>query len=84
VAERIQCPFLVTHGEDDRQIPLADAYKLYEAVGAEAKEIKVFTREEGGASHCQNDNRVLGAHYVADWLEDTLIKGKRRSGVVVG
>jgi fermentation-respiration switch protein FrsA (DUF1100 family) len=84
VAERIQCPFLVTHGEDDRQIPLADAYKLYEAVGVEAKEIKVFTREEGGASHCPNDNRVLGAHYVADWLEDTLIKGKRRSGVVVG
>lgn len=84
VAQRIQCPLLVTHGEKDAQIPVAQAYALYEAAGSPQKELKIFTEAEGGSAHCQNDNRLLAYAYVSDWLEDVLVRGRRREGVIVG
>ena len=30
--------------------------------------LKIFTAEEGGAEHCQVDNRPLGIDYVGDWI----------------
>jgi fermentation-respiration switch protein FrsA (DUF1100 family) len=84
IAERIRCPLLITHGERDAQVPVEQAYQLYQAAGSTEKELKVFTEDEGGAGHCQNDNRLLAYAYVADWFEDTLMRGKRRRGVIVG
>lgn len=72
VAEKIQCPFLVVHGENDGIVPVDFARQLYAAVGASDKTLKIFTAEEGGSEHCQEDNRQVGANYVADWLADRL------------
>lgn len=72
VVQRMECPFLVTHGELDAQIPLEDAYALYNAVGSRDKTIKVFTALEGGAQHCQGDNLTLGTTYVFDWFQEKL------------
>jgi len=72
VVERMRCPFLLTHGEDDKQIPLKDARALFKAVGSRDKTLKVFTGREGGAQHCQMDNVTLGAHYIHDWLRKKL------------
>ncbi len=72
VAEKIACPFLVVHGEHDNIVPLEYARQLYDAVGSRNKTLKVFTAEEGGSEHCQEDNRQVGANYVADWLADNL------------
>jgi len=80
-AERIACPLLVVHGERDVQIPLDDAVCLYQQASSNAKELKVFTVEEGGAAHCQNDNRILAHEYIGDWLVDVLVAGRDRSGV---
>ncbi|MCX7137136.1 MAG: alpha/beta fold hydrolase, partial [Proteobacteria bacterium] len=33
VAEQITCPFLIVHGDADKVVPVASAYKLHEAVG---------------------------------------------------
>ena len=33
IVQKMRCPFLVTHGADDEQVPLADAQSLYDAVG---------------------------------------------------
>jgi fermentation-respiration switch protein FrsA (DUF1100 family) len=42
-AANITCPFLIVHGENDRQIPLWHAEKLYEAaVNSPDRELKVF------------------------------------------
>ncbi len=68
VAGRIECPFLVVHGENDRIVPLDSAKKLYAAVGSKRKTIKIFTAEEGGAEHVQVDNRQVGVDYIADWI----------------
>ena len=68
VAGRIRCPFLVTHGENDRVVPVEAAHNLYAAVGSANKTLKIFTREETGAEHCQVDNRQLGIDFIADWI----------------
>ena len=72
VAKNITCPFLVTHGGNDRVVPVENARKLYDAVGSKNKTIKIFTTEEGGAEHAHVDNRQVGIDFAADWLEDSM------------
>ena len=67
VAEKIRCPVLITHGENDRVVPVQAARDLYAALKA-PKTLKIFTPEEGGAEHCQVDDRPLGIGFIADWL----------------
>jgi dipeptidyl aminopeptidase/acylaminoacyl peptidase len=69
---KIQCPFLLTHGETDAQISMEDARRLFAEVESKDKTMKVFTREEGGSEHCQLDNPTIGIAYIADWLSDRL------------
>jgi len=69
VAKNITCPFLVTHGGNDRVVPVENAQKLYDAVGSTNKTIKIFNTEEGGAEHAHVDNRQIGIDFAADWLE---------------
>jgi dienelactone hydrolase len=68
IAQQIECPVLILHGENDRIVPLQAAKTLYEKVGAKNKILKIFSAEEGGAEHCQVDNRQLGIDYVGDWI----------------
>jgi dienelactone hydrolase len=77
VAEKVKCPYLVTHGERDAQIPIEDARALFDAIGATDKTMKVFTLEEGGSEHCQGDNVTLGITYIADWFSDKLDARRR-------
>jgi dipeptidyl aminopeptidase/acylaminoacyl peptidase len=58
VVQRIRCPFLLVHGEGDAQVPLGVAQRCFDAVGAERKTFKVFTREEGGFHQLPNRQRV--------------------------
>jgi dipeptidyl aminopeptidase/acylaminoacyl peptidase len=68
VADDIECPVLVAHGEADRIVPLEDAEKLVEAIGSDNATLMVFTAEQGGAEHVQVDNRQVGVDAIADWL----------------
>jgi dipeptidyl aminopeptidase/acylaminoacyl peptidase len=72
VAKNITCPFLITHGANDRVVPVENAQKLFDAVGSKNKTIKIFTTEEGGAEHAHVDNRQIGIDFAADWIEDNL------------
>jgi dipeptidyl aminopeptidase/acylaminoacyl peptidase len=72
VAKNITCPFLVTHGGNDRVVPVQNAQKLYDAVGSSNKTLKIFSTEEGGAEHAHVDNRQVGIDFAADWLGDNL------------
>ena len=74
VVQKMRCPFLVVHGADDEQIPLADAQALYDACGSQDKTLRVFTSDEGGAQHCQRDYLTLGCATMWDWFEDKLVR----------
>lgn len=73
VADKIECPILIVHGENDTIVPVEMAHKLNNAITRSRKKtFKVFTAADGGSEHCHGDNRIIGSNYVADWLADTL------------
>jgi dipeptidyl aminopeptidase/acylaminoacyl peptidase len=74
VVQKMRCPFLVAHGSEDEQVPLADAQALYNACGSKDKTLRVFTPEEGGAQHCMRDYAVLGVAEMWNWFEDKLVR----------
>ena len=70
---RIKVPFLVTHGEQDRQIGVEYAHQAYEQLtNSPQRELKIFTDREGGVEHVGADNMAFGRDYIADWFADTL------------
>ena len=73
VLQNLTCPLLVTHGENDRQVPLEQAQRTVDEAASANKQLKVFRAEDGGSEHCQLDNRYMGADYVTDWFRETLI-----------
>ena len=69
----IRCPFLILHGESDRQIPLQMAQKTIDAaINSPHAELKVFTSETGGVEHCQVDNAKIAVEYMSDWVAEAL------------
>ncbi|MCE6234885.1 alpha/beta hydrolase family protein [Acinetobacter pittii] len=73
VLDRIKVPFLVTHGEKDRQIPLKYAYETYDQlINSPDKELLVIDDEMGGVEHSSIDNPLNAGAYIADWLAEHL------------
>ncbi len=67
----IRVPFLITHGAQDRQIPLEFAHQSYDqAVNSPDRELKIFTPREGGVEHVSADNMEPVRSYIADWIAD--------------
>jgi pimeloyl-ACP methyl ester carboxylesterase len=77
VAGGITCPFLVTHGENDRIVPVVNASKLFEAIPLTTdKTLKIFTTEEGGSAHAHVDDRPVGICFAADWLAERFSRAR--------
>jgi alpha-beta hydrolase superfamily lysophospholipase len=74
VAEKIECPLLITWGAEDKLTGREVGEQLYAAAGSRDKTLKIFDRETGGFEHCQADNRQVGTDYIADWLAARLQK----------
>jgi dienelactone hydrolase len=72
IAQKVACPFLVMHGKDDGIIPPEEAEILYGKLGTKKKTLKIFDAEEGGAEHCQVDDRPAGVNMMADWLAENV------------
>ncbi|WAT18612.1 alpha/beta fold hydrolase [Aurantiacibacter sp. MUD11] len=71
--DRITVPFLVTHGEADRQISVNYAHQAYDQlVNSPRRELKIFTPREGGVEHVGADNMSYARDYIADWFAETL------------
>ena len=72
VVEQITVPFLIAHGQNDRQIPLEYAHRSYDqAVNSPKRQLRIFTPEEGATEHIGLDHfpHIIG--YIADWVSDT-------------
>jgi fermentation-respiration switch protein FrsA (DUF1100 family) len=66
-------PFLVVHGEHDRQIPVRYAHDLFDdLVHSPKRELKIFTEREGGVEHCSIDNLPVVRDYICDWIDETV------------
>jgi dienelactone hydrolase len=76
IAQKVTTPFLVMHGKDDGIIPPEEAQILYDKLGSKNKTLKIFDSIEGGAEHCQVDDRPAGVNYMADWLAENVFVGK--------
>ncbi len=82
VSDQIRVPFLVVHGENDRQVPVEMAQRQYDAaVNSPRRELKIMTRLDGGVEHVAADNMTPTTTYIADWLADVLrLAATRRTG----
>ncbi len=77
VADRIAVPFLVVHGERDRQISVEYANQLYDdLVNSPRRELKIFGDRQGGVEHCSIDNVPVVRDYICDWIAETLAELK--------
>ena len=73
ILDRIRVPILITHGEQDRQVPVEDAYATYEAcVNSPLRDLRIFTADEGSEQHCGIGNMSLTTDYMADWIGKVL------------
>lgn len=73
VLDRIRVPFLVTHGENDRQIPLKYAHQTFEQlVNCPKKDLFIFDARTGGVEHSSLDNPNNAGNQIADWLAEQL------------
>jgi len=78
VVEKITVPFLITHGANDRQIPVEYAHRSYDqAVASPKRELRVFSPEEGGAEHIGLDHLPHVSAFVADWVAGTFAELRR-------
>ena len=72
VVEKITAPFLIAHGQKDRQIPVEYAHRSYDqAVNSAKRELRIFTPEEGATEHIGLDHLPHVGAYIADWITDT-------------
>jgi fermentation-respiration switch protein FrsA (DUF1100 family) len=72
IVERITCPFLIAHGENDRQIPLEYAQRSYQqAVNSPKRELRIFSPEEGATEHIGLDHLPHAGTFIADWVAGT-------------
>lgn len=72
IVEKITVPFLIAHGQNDRQIPVEYAQRSYDqAVNSPHRQLRIFTPEEGGAEHVGLDHLPHISTYVADWVAET-------------
>ncbi len=68
VADKIACPLLIVHGDQDKTAPLAGARDYHDAAGSRDKELHII---EGGNHVCDN-MPYLYRPLVADWTAEKL------------
>jgi dienelactone hydrolase len=73
ILDRIKCPILCVHGENDRQIPLRQAKQLIaDCTASPRAELHVQTLADGGAEHCGIDNLAPTRELIGDWVAEVL------------
>jgi dienelactone hydrolase len=72
-AQRIRCPTLILHGEDDPLVPVEQAYALDAAIRA-PHELHVYPSGSVGATHCQADAPSAAWEYFVPFLLEHLAR----------
>jgi dienelactone hydrolase len=69
LAERIECPLLIVHGEQDPIFTVAGVQRLHDEARSTDKVIRIYP----GAGHCANGSETEAYNGMADWLADRLL-----------
>ncbi len=70
VAEKISMPTYISHGGDDRQNFVENAYQVFDALTCE-KYLNIVPADSTGSAHCHVDN-FTKAYPMLDWLANEL------------
>ena len=70
-ADKIECPLLIVHGEDDFITSPTAARRLYDDAICE-KELRLYKSGEPGSIHCGYDNHTEVFSLIHDWISDRL------------
>ncbi|MQY27286.1 alpha/beta hydrolase family protein [Nocardia aurantia] len=82
VVEKLTVPFLIAHGENDRQIPVAYARRSYEqATHSPKRELRIFTPDEGATEHIGLDHLPYVTGFIANWISDTFAELDAKQGL---
>jgi fermentation-respiration switch protein FrsA (DUF1100 family) len=65
-------PLLIVHGEHDQAVPLQDARLAHAAARSVDKQLRIFTRADGGSEHCNADDPDPARQLITDWFADRL------------
>ena len=68
VAQKVECPFLVLHGENDRIVPLDAAQKLYSGVGSKKKDLASSPPRKAAPSTARSITASSASTIIGDWL----------------
>jgi dienelactone hydrolase len=66
---RVPCPTLCLAGESEAPITLRIAHECFAQLPHPMKKLVIFTKNEGGAAHCQVNNLALPNRVIFDWLD---------------
>lgn len=69
IAEKITCPLLLVHTEDDFLCTIAGIRKMYDESASKDKNLVVYP----GPCHCADDDNTEATMLIADWLADKLL-----------
>jgi dienelactone hydrolase len=69
VVEKITCPLLVVHGEDDHLVPVWHAQRTYDEARTE-KQLVLYGHGKPGSVHCSYDGFPRAIPTILDWLYD--------------
>ncbi|HYB71934.1 MAG TPA: prolyl oligopeptidase family serine peptidase [Candidatus Sulfotelmatobacter sp.] len=71
IVEKITCPLLVVHGEDDHLVPAWHARRTFDEARTE-KRLVLYKPGEPGSIHCSYDGFPYTIPTIVDWLADRL------------
>jgi len=72
IIDKMTCPFLITHGDGDRQIPVEYALQSHDqAVNSSKRELVITNKNQFEVEHCGADNGTYLRDLIADWLSET-------------
>ncbi|HEY7363017.1 MAG TPA: alpha/beta hydrolase [Methylomirabilota bacterium] len=71
VVDKISCPLLIIHGEDDHLVPARHAQRTYDEARTD-KQLILYKPGEPGSIHCSYDGFPYTIPALFDWLADRL------------
>jgi pimeloyl-ACP methyl ester carboxylesterase len=81
---RILCPTLCLAGAGEAPITLQVARECHAQLPHPKKQLRIFTRDEGGEAHCQVNNLALPNGVMFDWLDEVFAERAIEPGAATG